>query len=116
VYKSLGSLIKLNDRILAVDEALKAIIERLESGVHQFFPIEIMMPSDKAPSVRYYVLVIGNYCDSFIPKAVRKDLGRLTAQITIFLQRIGTEWPGLLFRGLFSMAPICGASVVCRRR
>jgi len=39
-YKSLGSLIKLNNRILAVDQALRAIIERLEPGVHQFFPIE----------------------------------------------------------------------------
>ena len=33
---SLGSLIALNYGILAVDEKLKAIIERLEPNVHQF--------------------------------------------------------------------------------
>ena len=66
-YKSLGSLIMLNDRILAVDEALKAIIERLEPGVHEFFPIEIRMPSNKVYPGRYYTLFVGQYFDSFSP-------------------------------------------------
>lgn len=43
-YTSFGSLIKLTDRILAVDDALKAIIERLEPGTHQFFSIELKTP------------------------------------------------------------------------
>jgi hypothetical protein len=67
-YKSLGSLIKLNDRILAVDEDLKAIIEEVEPGVHQFFPIAIekIKRSGREPYAKaYYTLVIGQYLNSF---------------------------------------------------
>lgn len=71
-YKSLGSLIMLSDRILAVDEALKAIIQRLEPGIHEFFPIEIVMPRGKASPKSYYVLVIGQYLDSFSPENSKK--------------------------------------------
>ena len=67
-YASLGSLIMLNDRILAVDETLKAIIERLEPGVHQFFPIEIRMPKGEVFPKNYYTLVIGQYLDSYSPE------------------------------------------------
>ncbi len=67
-YKTLGSMIKLNSRIMAVDEALKAIIERLEPGLHQFFPIEIRMPRGQFYPAQYYTLVIRQYLDSFSPK------------------------------------------------
>jgi hypothetical protein len=67
-YKALGSLIMLNSGILAVDEALKLIIERLEPGVHQFFPIKITMPRGVVFHKPYYVLVIGQYHDSFSPE------------------------------------------------
>ncbi len=66
--KSLGAMIQLNGRILAVDEALKAIIERFEPGVHQFFPIEIKMPKGKVYPEQYYTLVIGQFIDSFSPE------------------------------------------------
>ena len=61
---SLGSLIALNYGILAVYEKLKAIIERLEPGVHEFFPIGIRMPKGKAYPVKYYILLITRYLDS----------------------------------------------------
>lgn len=64
-YSSLGSLIKLNDRILAVDEQLKAIIERLEPGLHQFFPIPITMPKGRVYPDSYYVLRVCQYIDAF---------------------------------------------------
>jgi hypothetical protein len=66
--KALGSLIKLNSGLLAVDEALKAIIERLEPTVHHFFPIEIRMPRGKVYPANYYTLAIGQYFDSFSPE------------------------------------------------
>jgi hypothetical protein len=66
-YEKLGSLIALNYGILAVDEILKEIIERLEPGMHQFFPIEIKMPKGTVFPKKYYTLVIGQYCDSFSP-------------------------------------------------
>ncbi len=72
-YKSLGSLIMLNDRILAVDEALKAIIERLEPAVHEFFPIEIRMPRNKVYPGSYYTLFIGQYFDSFSPEDSQEE-------------------------------------------
>jgi hypothetical protein len=67
-YTSLASLIKFNNRILAVDEALKEIIERFEPGMHQFFPIEIRMPRAKVYPVQYYTLAIGQYINGFVPE------------------------------------------------
>ncbi len=67
-YAKLGSLIKLNDRILAVNEDLKAVIERFEPEVHQFFPIQIIMPNRSTFPEAYYTIVIGRYCDSFSPE------------------------------------------------
>jgi hypothetical protein len=78
--KSLGSLIELNDRILAVDEALKRIIERLEPGVHQFFPIEIRLRNGKPYPTSYYTLVIGQYIDSFSPENSSVDAFRRSGE------------------------------------
>lgn len=68
-YKTLGSLIELNDGVVAVDEALKTIIERLEPGIHQFFPIEICMPRGQIYPGQYYTMVIGRFIDSFLPES-----------------------------------------------
>lgn len=62
--KNLGDLIMLNDGILAVSEELKAIIEDLEFGVHQFFPIDIIPPRGVCPK-KFFTMVIGNYRNSF---------------------------------------------------
>ena len=43
-HKSLGSLVVLLNRLLAVDASLKETIERLEPGVHQFWPLRITVP------------------------------------------------------------------------
>jgi hypothetical protein len=67
-YASLGSLIMLADRILAVDGPLKDIIERFEPGAHHFFPIEIVMPKDVVYPKKYFVMAIGQYIDSFSPE------------------------------------------------
>lgn len=60
-HKALGSLIKLSSKTLAVDEALKAIIERLEPGVHEFFTIPIRMPKGVLYPACYYILRVGQY-------------------------------------------------------
>lgn len=67
-YASLGSLVMLNDRILAVDEGFKDIIERFEPGAHQFFVIEIVMPKEVVYPKQYFVMAIGKYLDSFSPE------------------------------------------------
>jgi hypothetical protein len=64
-YKSIASLIMLSSMILAVDEALKSIIERLEPGVHEFHPLEIRMPKGVVYPECYYTLRICQYFDAF---------------------------------------------------
>src|SRR5207245_173725 len=66
--KSLASLIQLTDRLLAVDATLKEIIETLEPGVHQFWPIRMPMPRGKDYPVPYYAMIIGRFIDSFVPE------------------------------------------------
>ncbi len=65
-YQSLGALIKMIDGLLAVNEPLKDIIETLEPGVHQFWPIRITMPKGKEYPTPYYGLRIGRFLDSFV--------------------------------------------------
>ncbi|MEJ2020381.1 MAG: hypothetical protein P8X51_19625, partial [Maritimibacter sp.] len=67
--KSFGSLIHLPNRLVAVDEALKTIIERLEPDLHQFWPIRIIMPNGDTYPETYYGLRIGQRLDSFDPDA-----------------------------------------------
>lgn len=66
-YSNLGSLIMLTDRLLAVDGALKDILERLEPGVHMFWPLTITMPRGRVYPKPYYGMVIGTFLDSFEP-------------------------------------------------
>ena len=63
-YNALGSLIMLNGRIIAVNAALKAVIERLEPGVHEFFPFELRMPKGKTYPSQYYILRVCQYFDA----------------------------------------------------
>lgn len=66
-YPSLASLIMLPDRLLAVDETLKGLIEELEPSVHQFSPLRIVMPKGKEYPQQFYVMVIRQFVDSFSP-------------------------------------------------
>jgi hypothetical protein len=76
-YHSLASMIALCG--LAVDEPLKAIIERFEPGMHQFFPIEIRMPRGKVYPVQYYTLVVGQYINGFVPEKSKEGAWRSRA-------------------------------------
>jgi hypothetical protein len=78
-YKSLAALIALNFGLLAVDEHLKALIERFEPGMHQFFPIEIRMPRGKVYPVQYYTLVVGQYINGFVPEKSKQGAWRSRA-------------------------------------
>ena len=71
--KSFGSLVKLTSKLLTVDEALKTIIETLDPGVHQFWPIEIKLPRGKPFPRQFYGLRIGRFLDSFSPEKSDKD-------------------------------------------
>ena len=64
--KSLGSIFKMNNGILAVDEILRSIIDEIEPNIHQFFPIEIKWRNNRL-ELRY-IIVIRKYLDSFSPE------------------------------------------------
>jgi hypothetical protein len=66
-HEKLGALIEI-DGFLAVEERLKALIEEIEPGVHDFRPIRITMPRGKDYPVPYHVLLIGQFRDSFRPE------------------------------------------------
>jgi hypothetical protein len=66
-HEHLSSPIMLNSMFYAVDEKLKALIEELEPGVHDFRPIRITMPRGKDYPVPYHVILIRQFRDSFRP-------------------------------------------------
>lgn len=74
--KRLASLIKLNDRILAVDERLKSIIQRMEPGLHQFFPIAMKLRKELVYPASFHIMVIGQFFDSFLPENSSADAYR----------------------------------------
>ncbi|WP_423992736.1 imm11 family protein [Halocynthiibacter sp.] len=65
VHKELASLIMMKNQLIAVDETLRDIIEDLEPGVHQFWPMKITMPKDQTYPVPYYGMVIHTHLASF---------------------------------------------------
>lgn len=64
-YKKLTSLIQLNDGLFAVSEDLMDIIEKLEPGIHQFWPIRIIMPKGIEFSIQYYAIIINTHICAF---------------------------------------------------
>lgn len=67
-YSDLASLVNTENRLIAVGEDLKSIIEGLEPGVHQFWPITITMPKGKIYPKQYYGMRIARFLDSFSPE------------------------------------------------
>lgn len=65
--RSLGSLVQTTNAVLAVDEAMKGLIESLEPGVHQFRPITFLQPNSEVFPATYFTMIIGQFRDSFIP-------------------------------------------------
>lgn len=67
-YKAgeLASWIKLSNRLLAVDEKLKDIIEGIEPDLHEFHPLELRYHDERLP-FDFHTLFINQYFDSFSP-------------------------------------------------
>jgi hypothetical protein len=66
-YSALASMIGTENQLISVHENLKNLIEEFEPDVHQFWPIRILMPKNKAYPQQYYGLRIGQFIESFIP-------------------------------------------------
>jgi hypothetical protein len=73
-YKSLASLIWMNNKLAVVHQDLKEIIEEMEPGVHRFWPIKIVMPRNTEYPANYYGVLVGNF-----PKAFRPDASEPSA-------------------------------------
>lgn len=71
--RSLGSIIQTTNAVLAVDEAIKDLIEGVEPGVHQFRPITILQPNSEPFPGSYFTMIIGQFRDSFIPEPETED-------------------------------------------
>lgn len=75
-YNTLGSLLVIARGVRAVDEKLKSIIERLDPGVHQFWPLQIVMPNGDEHPVQYYGMMVLRHFDSFSPEQSDPDCFR----------------------------------------
>ncbi len=72
--KLLGSLIKLTSRLLAVDQALKTIIETIEPDKHQMWPIRLQYKNGDPHEKSFFGLVIGTHLNAFDPDASDKEV------------------------------------------
>lgn len=70
----LGSLIRMPNNILAVDDALKSIIEAAEPGLHLFNPIRVLSSKREELWGKYHVLVISRFLTSFRPEQSNPEL------------------------------------------
>lgn len=66
--RSLGSLFKTTNKVVAVDEAMKDLIEGLEPAIHQFRPLSVLQPNSEAFPGSYFTMILGQFRDSFIPE------------------------------------------------
>lgn len=65
----LGSLLHINNQMIAVDDALKMLIERLEPDTHRFYSIRIELPKGEELDTAYHIMCVGRHIDSFAPEA-----------------------------------------------
>ena len=63
--KQIGVLFKGNERLLIVEDGLRALIERFEPGMHRFRPIKVVTKGGKVYPGDHHLLVIGQFVDCF---------------------------------------------------
>ncbi|KJZ20683.1 imm11 family protein [Loktanella sp. S4079] len=65
--KEIAALAEITNKLLIAHQSLKEIIEEAEPGIHQFWPMEIVMPREKIYPESYFGMRIGQFLDSFQP-------------------------------------------------
>lgn len=63
--KQIGVLFKGNERLLMVEDGLRALIERFEPGMHRFRPIKVVTKGGKVYPGNHHLLVIGQFLGCF---------------------------------------------------
>lgn len=74
VVKNLAPLFHLNDRVIAVEDSLRLLIEDFEPDVHRFNPIRILSKSGAVYPGSHSVMVIGQFLDSFSAEGSDDDM------------------------------------------
>jgi hypothetical protein len=109
--KSLGSLILLTGRLLAVDATLQETIETLEPGVHQFWPLRIKLPKGNDFPGAYYGMVIRRFIDSFVPE---QSDARQSEDVFFAKGPTKKDYGNLAFsKSAVSPGPISGTNADC---
>ena len=67
--KEIAAFSMIRNQLFIVHQDLKNLIEALEPGLHQFWPMKISMPRGKTYPEPYFGLRIGQFLDSFRPDA-----------------------------------------------
>lgn len=62
-------MLTLTSQLMAVNDALKAAIEGLEPGVHQFWPLQIGTYKGEPWPEGYHAMVVRTFLDAFMPEA-----------------------------------------------
>jgi hypothetical protein len=65
--RSLGSIIKVTNSVLIIEEAMKNMIAGLEPGIHQFRPLTLLQPNSEIFPGTYFTMIVGQFRDSFFP-------------------------------------------------
>jgi hypothetical protein len=111
--RSLGSMIKLNDRLLAVDETLKSLIEGLDPSVHQFWPMRITSPKGVNDPNPYYGMLVHRYLESFRPEVSLHSAWEKDSHRDVY-RTIGSEKATCAMLAM-SEAIIGGSHIWCER-
>lgn len=112
-YKRPVAMFKGPDRMYAVVEPLREIIERLEPGVHDFHPIRVFLPKDAPHPERFHMMVVGRWLDSFRPQEsdpkslIHRD-GASPEVVAPYAQTYR--------RTAMSLTEFCHAHIWCERR
>jgi len=65
IYKRPASFLMFPNRMYAVEEKLRDLIEQLEPGVHQFHPIRVMWPKGVEHPIRFHMMIVTTWLNSF---------------------------------------------------
>jgi hypothetical protein len=64
--KSLPDTFRADNAIVICSERINAVLEELDPGVHQFFPIRILQPDGKPVEGRHYILNVHHSLDTIV--------------------------------------------------
>jgi len=65
VYKRRASIVKLPNRMFAVEDDLRNLIEALEPGIHSFNPIRMTLPKGVEHPIQHHMMIVGRWLHSF---------------------------------------------------